>query len=80
MVSGRVRVSTIDQDQQEVVVDEPGQGEFFGFASLLNETAHQTHATALEATTCLRVDRKDIAVLLERKPLAGMDAHQLDRG
>jgi CRP/FNR family cyclic AMP-dependent transcriptional regulator len=73
MVSGRVRVTTIDQDHQEVVVDEPGHGEFFGFASMLEKTPHQTDALALEETTCLEVDRKDIAVLLERKPLAGMD-------
>jgi uncharacterized membrane protein len=73
MVSGRVRVTTIDEDHQEVVIDEPGQGEFFGFASMLEETPHQTDAVAVEETTCLEVDRKDIAVLLERKPLAGMD-------
>jgi CRP/FNR family cyclic AMP-dependent transcriptional regulator len=73
MVSGRVRVTTIDQDQQEVIVDEPGHGEFFGFASMLEGTPHQTDAFALEETACLEVDRKDIAVLLERKPLAGMD-------
>ena len=30
MVTGRVRVSTIDEDHQEVVVDEPSHGEFFG--------------------------------------------------
>ena len=35
MVSGRVRVTTVDEDQQEVVVDEPAAGEFFGFASML---------------------------------------------
>jgi CRP/FNR family transcriptional regulator, cyclic AMP receptor protein len=73
MVSGRVRVTTIDQDHQEVVVDEPEPGEFFGFASMLEETPHQTDATAIDQTTCLEVDRKDIAVLLQRKPLAGMD-------
>jgi CRP/FNR family cyclic AMP-dependent transcriptional regulator len=73
MISGRVRVTTIDQDQQEVVVDEPGHGEFFGFASMLEKTPHHTDALALEDTTCLEVDRKDIAVLLERKPMAGMD-------
>jgi CRP/FNR family cyclic AMP-dependent transcriptional regulator len=73
MVSGRVRVTTVDEDNQEVVVDEPGHGEFFGFASMLEETPHQTDAIALEEATCLEVDRKDIAVLLERKPLAGMD-------
>ncbi|HEX3322265.1 MAG TPA: DUF1003 domain-containing protein [Terriglobales bacterium] len=73
MVSGRVRVTTVDDDQQEVVVDEPGYGEFFGFASMLEQTPHQTTAVALEETTCLEVDRHDIAVLLQRKPMAGMD-------
>src|SRR5262249_18835330 len=28
MISGKVRVTTVDEDQQEVVVDEPGEGEF----------------------------------------------------
>jgi CRP/FNR family cyclic AMP-dependent transcriptional regulator len=51
MMSGRVRVSTVDEDRQEVVVNEPSHGEFFGFA----------------------VSREDIAVLLQRKPHAGMD-------
>src|SRR5690349_8996457 len=73
MVSGRVRVTTLDQDHQEVVVDEPGHGEFFGFASMLEQTPHQTTAIALEETECLEVDRHDIAVLLQRKPMAGMD-------
>jgi CRP/FNR family transcriptional regulator, cyclic AMP receptor protein len=73
VVSGRVRVSTIDEDQQEVVVDEPGPGEFFGFASMLEQTPHQTDAVALEEAICVEVDRKDIQILLERKPHAGMD-------
>jgi uncharacterized membrane protein len=73
VVSGRVRVTTVDEDHQEVVVDEPQHGDFFGFASMLEGTPHQTEAIALEETTCLEVDRKDIAVLLERKPMAGMD-------
>jgi uncharacterized membrane protein len=73
LVSGRVRVATVDEDNQEVVVDEPGPGEFFGFASMLEQTPHQTSATALEECECVEVDREDIAVLLERKPHAGMD-------
>jgi len=73
VVSGRVRVSTVDQDQQEVVVDEPSHGEFFGFASMLEQTPHQTEATAVEEAVCLEITRKDIEVLLQRKPLAGMD-------
>jgi uncharacterized membrane protein len=73
MVSGAVRVTTVDEDQQEVVVDEPKTGEFFGFASMLDQTPHQTSAVSLEETTCVQIDRHDISVLLERKPLAGMD-------
>jgi uncharacterized membrane protein len=73
VVSGRVRVSTVDQDQQEVVIDEPSHGEFFGFASMLEQTAHQTQAEAIDEAECLEVNRNDIAVLLQRKPLAGMD-------
>jgi uncharacterized membrane protein len=73
MVSGLVRVTTIDEDQQEVVVDEPKHGEFFGFASMLDQTPHQTSAVAVEETTCVEVDRHDISVLLTKKPMAGMD-------
>ena len=73
MVTGRVRVTTLDQDHQEVVIDEPAHGEFFGFASMLEQTPHQTTAIALEASECIEVDRHDIAVLLQRKPMAGMD-------
>ena len=73
MMSGAVRVTTIDEDHQEVIVDQPAHGEFFGFASMLEQTPHETNALALEETVCVEVDRRDIAVLLQRKPLAGMD-------
>jgi CRP/FNR family transcriptional regulator, cyclic AMP receptor protein len=73
MMSGVVRVTTVDQDHQEVLVDEPGHGDFFGFASMLEDSPHQTAALAIEETVCLEVSREDIAVLLQRKPMAGMD-------
>jgi len=73
MVSGKIQVSTVDEDQQEVVVDEPMKGDFFGFAAMLEQTPHQTTAIALEDTVCLEVSRDDITGLLERKPHAGMD-------
>jgi len=73
LVSGSVRVTTVDEDHQEVIVDQPAHGEFFGFASMLEQTPHQTTAIAQEETVCLEVDRHDISVLLERKPMAGMD-------
>jgi CRP/FNR family cyclic AMP-dependent transcriptional regulator len=73
MISGKVRVTTVDEDHQEVVVDQPARGEFFGFASMLERTPHQTTAIALEEVVCIEVSRDDIATLLERKPHAGMD-------
>jgi CRP/FNR family cyclic AMP-dependent transcriptional regulator len=73
MVSGTVRITTVDQDNQEVIVDEPAHGEFFGFASMLERTPHQTAAVAVNDVVCLEVEREDIAVLLQRKPMAGMD-------
>ena len=90
LLYGKVRVSTVDEDQQEVVVDEPAKGDFFGFASMLEQTPHQTTAIALEESECIEVSRDDIAILFERKPHAGMDllttlghqyhaAHQLVR-
>jgi CRP/FNR family transcriptional regulator, cyclic AMP receptor protein len=73
MISGAVRVTTVDEDQQEIIVDEPARGEFFGFASMLEQSPHHTTAIALEETACIEVSRDDIAVLLQRKPNAGMD-------
>jgi uncharacterized membrane protein len=73
LVSGSVRISTVDEDQQDVLVDEPALGEFFGFASMLEGTPHQTNAVAVDETTCIEVDQKDILTLVQRKPHAAMD-------
>ena len=90
LLDGSVRVSTIDEDEQELTVDEPEPGGVFGFASLLDGTPHQTSAVALSPVTCVEVDRDDIELLIRKKPDAGMDmltvlgkhlhsAHQLAR-
>ncbi|MEQ1949492.1 MAG: DUF1003 domain-containing protein [Bryobacteraceae bacterium] len=73
MVSGKVRLTTVDEDQQEVVMSEPEAGEFFGLASMLEGTKHKTAAMAVDETACVEVDRHDIATLLHTKPHAGMD-------
>jgi uncharacterized membrane protein len=72
-MSGSVRITTVDEDQQEVIVDEPAHGGFFGFASMLDETPHTTNAMAMEETECIELDRGDITELVKRKPLAGLD-------
>ena len=73
VMSGKIQVTTVDEDHQEVVLDEPGHGEFFGFASMLEESPHKTNAAAISEAVCLEVDRNDISALLEKKPMAGMD-------
>jgi CRP/FNR family transcriptional regulator, cyclic AMP receptor protein len=73
MVSGKVRLTTIDEDQQEVVLSEPGPNELFGLASMLEETPHQTTAVVIEPAVCIEIDRHDLEVLLRTKPHAGLD-------
>jgi len=73
VMSGTVRVTTVDEDQQEVLIDEAGHGSFFGLASMLDQTDHQANAMAVDETVCLELDRDDIAHLLQRKPMAGLD-------
>jgi CRP/FNR family transcriptional regulator, cyclic AMP receptor protein len=72
-ISGAVKLTIVDEDHQEVVIDQPGTGQLFGFASMLDGTPHQTQAEATEESECLEVDRQDILTLLERKPHAGLD-------
>ncbi|HMD32470.1 MAG TPA: DUF1003 domain-containing protein [Candidatus Acidoferrales bacterium] len=73
VISGKAQVTTVDKDDQEVIVDQPVPGEFFGFASMVQQTPHQTSAIAVEQTTCVEVSRDDIGTLIQRKPHAGMD-------
>ncbi len=73
VLSGTVNVTLIDEDGQEVIFSQPVHGDFFGFASMLESTPHQTTALAIEPTTCLQIDRNDIEALLSKKPLAGLD-------
>jgi CRP/FNR family transcriptional regulator, cyclic AMP receptor protein len=73
VMSGAVRVTLLDEDGQEVVFSEPQHGDFFGFASMLEDTTHGTTAVATEPTTCVVVDREDLMQLVSRKPMAGLD-------
>ena len=73
LMSGKVRVTTVDEDQQDVLIDEPEHGGLFGFASMIDETPHQANAMAMEDSVCLEFGRDDIKVLLQRKPMAGLD-------
>ncbi|ACO32624.1 MULTISPECIES: DUF1003 domain-containing protein [Acidobacterium] len=74
VMEGRVRLTAIDDDQQEVVVDEPAHGEFFGLASMLEQSPRYTTATALDdEVVCVEIDRYDLLELVTRRPSAAMD-------
>ncbi len=90
VVTGNVRVIIIDEDHQEILIHQPGPGEYFGFASMLEQTPHQAEATAVEESTCVEIDRNDLMTLFQQKPhsiidiLAFLgrqlhDAHQIAR-
>ena len=73
LLSGKVDVIVLDEDNQEVVIDSPAVGEAFGLSSMLSMSLHQSTALALEETAAIEIDRNDIAGLLQRKPMAGLD-------
>ena len=73
VLSGSVRVTLVDEDGQEVLFSEPHHGDFFGFASMMENTTHATTAVAMEPTTCVVIDREDLSHLVSRKPMAGLD-------
>jgi uncharacterized membrane protein len=73
LVSGAVKVTTIDEDHQDVLFDQPAAGDLFGFASMLDQTPHQTTATAVEDTVCIEFTRNDILTLVQQKPHSAMD-------
>ncbi len=91
LISGGVRVFAFDEDHQEVVLHEPQSGEFFGLASMLEQSPHQSDADAIVDSSCIEIDRNDLMTLFQQKPHAVMDilaflgrqlhnAHQLARG
>jgi uncharacterized membrane protein len=73
VMSGAVRVTSLDEDQQEVLIDEPAHGDICGFASMLQQTAHHTSAAAVDEVVCLEVGRDDIERLVASRPMACMD-------
>jgi uncharacterized membrane protein len=70
---GRVHITLTDLADEIVLVDVVDDGGLFGMSSLLAGTNHLTTAVAVEDTQAIQIDREDIAALLQKKPLAGLD-------
>ncbi len=69
----RIRVTMRNDAGEEFEVDEAGKGDLVGMSSMLAESSHMTTAVAIEDTVAIEIDRNDIATLLQKKPLAGLD-------
>ena len=70
---GVVHVTIKDANFEDVIVDVADDGSLVGMSSLMAGEDHQTTAIATEDTTAIEIDRSDIIVLLNAKPMAGMD-------
>ncbi|MEZ4669925.1 MAG: DUF1003 domain-containing protein [Anaerolineae bacterium] len=70
---GKVNVTITDIAGDDVLVDVVEVGGVLGMSSLLAQADHLTTAVATEDTCTIEIDRNDIATLLQKKPMAGMD-------
>ncbi|MBX7213240.1 MAG: DUF1003 domain-containing protein [Thermoflexales bacterium] len=71
--TGRIRVTMRNEAGEEFDVDEAGRGDLVGMSSMLAEAQHMTTAVAVEDTVAIELDRNDLATLLQKRPLAGLD-------
>jgi uncharacterized membrane protein len=73
VTSGDVEVFTKTKTGEEVILERPGPGDFFGEISLLDEGPRTAGARAKSAVEVLEVDRGDLDELIKLKPAAAMD-------
>ncbi len=73
VLEGQVRITTVDEQEQEVLIAESGAGSILGLSSMLAESNRQTQASAATETRCLELGRHHLVTMLEKKPLTGMD-------
>jgi len=70
---GLVHVTIKDANFEDAIVDVADDGSLVGMSSLMAGENHQTTAIATEDTIAIEIDRNDIIVLLNAKPMAGLD-------
>ena len=74
MVEGAARVSTVDEDGQEVIVDEPVGRRIFWFRLHAGaDTSSDRCHCAGSKLPAWKLTAMTSPILLERKPMAGMD-------
>ena len=66
ILAGRVKISTLSADGEEVVLNILGPGQVFGEIALLDGKARTADATAIETSELVALDRGDFLPFLEQ--------------
>jgi uncharacterized membrane protein len=73
VTSGEVQLSVKTKTGEEMFLESPGPGEFFGEISLLDEGPRTATARAKSDVVAIEIDRGDLDELFRLKPAAAMD-------
>jgi len=73
VTSGEVQLSVKTKTGEEMFLESPGPGEFFGEISLLDEGPRTASARCRSAVVAIEIDRGDLDELFRLKPAAAMD-------
>ncbi len=73
VTSGEVQLSVKTKTGEEMFLERPNAGDFFGEISLLDEGPRTASARTLTAVKAIEVDRGDLDELFRLKPAAAMD-------
>jgi CRP/FNR family transcriptional regulator, cyclic AMP receptor protein len=64
VVAGKVKISRINEDGKEFITNIAGQGEYFGYTSILEDVNYKDEAQALEDTKLMLIPREDFLQLI----------------
>lgn len=65
---GGVKVSMVSEDGEEMVIDYRGEGDNFGFLSLIGKDRVRANVTAIDDTICYLIDKDTVLRLLDSTP------------
>lgn len=64
--SGQVKIYKGNEDGKELIIEIIGEGQFFGFSDLIQETLYHESAAALEETEVVMIPKNDFLELLHK--------------
>jgi CBS domain-containing protein len=65
---GAVKILMRSENGEDVAIDYRGEGDYFGFLSMIGETRQKTTALAADDTICYTLEKKRVLKLIEANP------------